>query len=180
MNIFYLDEDPVICAQQHCDSHVTKMCVEYAQLLSTAFREHTRKSVSDELGIYKPSFYNHPSCVWVRTYYGGYEYLLKLFEALLKEYTFRYNKVHSAEYLLEPLSNIPEGLHKSIKSTTFHPPICAMDSEYLRDHNNNPVIGYPARTDHSKISSIYSYRHYYREGKKHLLHYSFRKRPEWL
>jgi hypothetical protein len=32
MNIFYLDEDPKICAQYHCDKHVVKMIIEYAQL----------------------------------------------------------------------------------------------------------------------------------------------------
>ena len=38
MNIFYLNKDPKICAEQHCDKHVVKMIVEYAQLLSTAHR----------------------------------------------------------------------------------------------------------------------------------------------
>ena len=38
MNIFYLDPDPIACAEQHCDAHASKMCVEYAQLLSTAHR----------------------------------------------------------------------------------------------------------------------------------------------
>ena len=40
MNIFYLSDDPQICAEQHCDKHVVKMCIEYAQLLSTAHRVH--------------------------------------------------------------------------------------------------------------------------------------------
>ena len=38
MNIFYLHNDPKICAEQHVDKHVVKMIVEYAQLLSTAHR----------------------------------------------------------------------------------------------------------------------------------------------
>ena len=38
MNIFYLSDDPQLCAEQHCDKHVVKMCIEYAQLLSTAHR----------------------------------------------------------------------------------------------------------------------------------------------
>ena len=37
MNIFYINEDPKIASLEHCDKHV-KMCVEYAQLLSTAHR----------------------------------------------------------------------------------------------------------------------------------------------
>ena len=40
MNIFFLDPDPVVSAQQHCDKHVTKMVLEYGQLLSTAHRYH--------------------------------------------------------------------------------------------------------------------------------------------
>ena len=38
MNVFYLHRDPNICAQMHCDKHVVKMCIEYAQLMSTAHR----------------------------------------------------------------------------------------------------------------------------------------------
>ena len=38
MNIFYINEDPKIASIEHCDKHSVKMCVEYAQLLSTAHR----------------------------------------------------------------------------------------------------------------------------------------------
>jgi len=38
MNIFYLSPDPKLCAEMHLDKHVTKMVIEYAQLLSTAHR----------------------------------------------------------------------------------------------------------------------------------------------
>ena len=38
MNIFYLHSDPRTCAEYHCDKHVVKMILEYAQLLSTAHR----------------------------------------------------------------------------------------------------------------------------------------------
>ena len=38
MNIFYLNEDPRIAAEEHCDKHVCKMTIEYCQLLSTAHR----------------------------------------------------------------------------------------------------------------------------------------------
>ena len=38
MNIFYLHENPKICAEMHLDKHASKMCIEYAQLLSTAHR----------------------------------------------------------------------------------------------------------------------------------------------
>ena len=38
MNIFYLDTNPALCAEYHCDKHVVKMIIEYAQMLSTAHR----------------------------------------------------------------------------------------------------------------------------------------------
>ena len=38
MNIFYLDKDPITCAEMHVDKHCVKMILEYAQLLSTAHR----------------------------------------------------------------------------------------------------------------------------------------------
>ena len=38
MNIFYLDNHTHRCAKQHCDKHVVKMIIEYAQLMSTAHR----------------------------------------------------------------------------------------------------------------------------------------------
>ena len=38
MNIFYLHKDPVESAKLHCDKHVCKMIIEYAQMLSTAHR----------------------------------------------------------------------------------------------------------------------------------------------
>ena len=37
MNIFYVDSDPVIAAQQLVDKHVVKMPLETAQLLCSAF-----------------------------------------------------------------------------------------------------------------------------------------------
>lgn len=40
MNIFVLSPDPLVAAEQHCDKHVVKMIIEYAQLLSTAHRLH--------------------------------------------------------------------------------------------------------------------------------------------
>ena len=36
MNIFLLHENPTICAEMHCDKHVVKMVIEYAQLMSSA------------------------------------------------------------------------------------------------------------------------------------------------
>ena len=84
MNIFYLSPDEMVAAQMHCDSHCSKMIIEYAQLMSTAHRVldgeeyygrtknnrrikrwlHPDADLEDTL--YKASHINHPSGIWVR------------------------------------------------------------------------------------------------------------------
>ena len=50
MNIFgYLDKDPKRCAEMHCDKHVVKMILEYAQLLSTAHRVRSWTETSGQI-----------------------------------------------------------------------------------------------------------------------------------
>ena len=114
MNIFYLHEDPEISAKMHCDKHVVKMIIEYAQLMSTAHRildgdeyegktkigrrirrwKHPNKNIENT--IYKASHINHPSAVWARTSVANYVWLYNLFEKLCDEYTFRYGKTHAS------------------------------------------------------------------------------------
>lgn len=60
MNIFYLDKDPKLCAQYHCDKHVVKMILESAQLLCTAVNEAAGKEVAP----YKSTHVNHPCSIW--------------------------------------------------------------------------------------------------------------------
>lgn len=115
MNIFILDTDVKKNAQYHANSHVTKMVVEYCQLLSTACHLH---GVNVE-GMYKCTHKNHPSAVWVRESKQNYDYLLSLTEALLDEYTHRYGKVHASSRLI-PLfksvqNKIPTGCNKITK-----------------------------------------------------------------
>ena len=38
MNIFVLDENPIVAARMMCDKHVVKMIVESGQMLSTVHR----------------------------------------------------------------------------------------------------------------------------------------------
>ena len=104
MNIFYLHSDPQLCAEMHCDKHVCKMIVEYAQLLSTAHRVLDGEMYIDdssgrkikrwkhpdynfEANLYKASFVNHPSAVWVRESPWNYNWLEVLWYSLCDEYT---------------------------------------------------------------------------------------------
>ena len=127
MNIFVLNIDPVIAAQEQCDKHVVKMIVESAQMLSTAHRvldgklyydlssngrKVTRYSLVNNNDImYKAVHINHPSTKWTYESITNYKWHYKHFVALCKEYTLRYGKVHMTETkLLELLATPPKNI----------------------------------------------------------------------
>jgi hypothetical protein len=89
----------------HCDAHVRKMILEYAQMLCSAHHVCGRFKNKN---LYKIAFKNNPCTVWARTTSGNYLWLYTLFINLCKEYTFRFGKVHSSQKQLEKcLSFIP-------------------------------------------------------------------------
>lgn len=119
MNIFYLDSSPRKAAQYHCDKHVVKMILEYAQLLSTAHRVLDGNNVGgkwvhptlDDV-LYKATHVNHPSSIWVREGWFNYMWLYDLFLNLGSEYAARYGKIHATSTKLENVlktapNNIP-------------------------------------------------------------------------
>ena len=127
MNIFFLDNDPVVAAQMQCNKHVVKMILEYAQLLSTAHRicdgtqyvelnktgkmriKRWRLSDSRESVLYKATHVNHPSNIWARESKQNYQWLYKHFCALCDEYTHRYKKTHETDRKLRAvLAQVPQ------------------------------------------------------------------------
>jgi len=156
MNIFYLDRDPAKCAAMHCDKHVVKMILEYAQLLSTAHHEIDGEPSID---CYKPTHKNHPSAVWVRESRSNYQWLYQLLDNLLVEYTFRYGKVHKTESsgIFQNLSKIPYELPGG-KFT--EPPQCMPDD--CKD--DDPVV---------------AYRNYYVREKSYMARWKNTKSPAW-
>ena len=135
MNIFILDNDPVIAAQQQCDKHVVKMIVESGQMLSTAHRmldgvveRRPSKSgkttvnyykLNDEREdiIYKAVHFNHPCSIWTRESCCNYSWHYEHFIALCEEYTYRYGKVHSTDTKLrKELKQVPTNI--SVKHMT--------------------------------------------------------------
>lgn len=157
MNIFYLDNDPKIAAQYHCDKHVIKMILESGQLLSTAHRV-LDPDVSFE-DLYKETHVNHPSAIWVRQGVENYQWVYDLMIYLNEEKHFRYGSgdhltvTKLRDFLKNPPKNIPSG------STEL---ILAMPEQYQTD---DPVE---------------SYRNYYRESKQHLHHWKKRGEPSWI
>jgi hypothetical protein len=177
MNIFYLDKDPKICAEMHVDKHCVKMILEYAQLLSTAHRvldgtQLTRLSktgrkqtafvLSDdrELVLYTSTHINHPSAIWVRQSEQNYRWLFGLFCELLKEYTYRYGRLHACERLVTTLGRPPKNIDME---TRFTEPTPAMPDDYK-------VAG----------DSIASYHNYYLGDKTRMFAWKNRPVPKWV
>lgn len=129
MNIFILNNDPVLAAQEQCDKHVVKMIVESAQMLSTVHRmlDGTMERRPSKSGamlqywklhddrediVYKACHFNHPSTIWTRESKANYDWHYKHFIGLCDEYTYRYGKVHSTDtklrkHLVHAPNNIP-------------------------------------------------------------------------
>ena len=176
MNIFYLSSDPVECAKMHCDKHVVKMIIEYAQLLCTAHRiidgelyigktktgrnvKRWRLKGTREDTLYLASHVNHPSAVWTRMSMKNYMWLFKLFAACCDEYTYRYGKVHMTD--------------EKLRRVLRHPP------------NNIPLTELTempqAMPDHCKMSSpIDAYRNYYIQEKRGFARWTNREMPQWF
>jgi hypothetical protein len=185
MNIFYLDPDPKICAQMHLDKHVTKMIIEYAQLMSTAHRvldgeEYTgltangrrikrwRMNDDREQQLMKASHINHPSGIWCRENSSNYSWLYKMWSHLLSEYTHRYGKMHACGRLKDVLKNTP----KNIVEGNFYAPTPAMPVE-VKIELANPIAG-------RKYDVLKSYHNYYILNKAHFAKWTKREVPTWF
>ena len=150
MNIFYLDQDIEKCAQYHCDKHVVKMIIEYAQILSSVCRLK-----GFQIG-YKLTHKNHPCVKWAMESTGNWLYLQKLAMALCREYTHRYKKIHKTQMIIACLY-LPYLPYKE-----FSQPIQAMPDKYKSN------------------DSIQSYRQYYINEKVRFAKWTNRQIPDWF
>lgn len=162
MNIFCLDENPVIAAQYHCDKHCCKLILESAQLLCTAF--HLQ-------GIdapYRKTHENHPSSIWTRKTRGNFEWLVDHSDALAKEYTFRYGKIHKTS---EIISWIKQNKHR-----------LNFDSDQLTDFAIaiSPTQTCRQHPEFDKVSTVEKYRLYYLFEKAPFCKWTKREVPDWF
>ena len=153
MNIFYLDENPVIASQYHLDKHIVKMPLETAQILCTI---HWTKGKE---APYKPTHLKHPCTLWVGESIKNYDWVCELGIALCKEYTYRYGKVHKCEEIINwCIINKPDLSNQDTKGYAL-----AMPDEYKVEGN-----------------VVQSYRNYYIHGKAHLHSWKKREKPTWI
>ncbi len=179
MNFFMLHRNPHKSAAMHLDKHVVKMSIEYPQMLSTAHRildgtmylgktknNHNIKrwrhfDPEMEQMLYKASHINHPTSVWARDSAENYTYLYDTWIELLREYTYRYGKIHlSGKKLAIPLAeaprNIPELPYAEPPPAMKAFPQCIVEGD-----------------------SVQSYRNYYRVAKSDFATWKKRPVPRW-
>ena len=152
MNIFWLDANLKRAAKYHCDKHVCKQILEYAQLLCSAHWMTGGKAP------YKKTHVNHPCSIWTRHNLANYNKLVKLALFLCKEYTRRYGKIHKTEQVIlwckinKP--RLPRG-----RSTI--PPQCMPD-------------------DYKCSNVIKAYRRFYRFEKYKFAKWKYSEKPGWF
>lgn len=177
MNIFYLDQDPKICAYYHCDRHVHKMVSEYSQILSTAIRVMFGKPMFNEKGKiieYELNLFNnrilkhtheHSPCVkWVMYSLENYKWLLELLRCLhnVYEQVFGRRHLYYSNGLINLFSILPISVSKEFLLNEFTEPpkvvsdICKLDT------------------------TIESYRLLYMTEKRNIVKYKNRPFPEWF
>ena len=153
MNIFILDEDPVIAAQMQCNKHVVKMPTESLQMLST---------IADHLGCenvpFKPVMLNHPCTIWARESKQNFSFLLTHTAALCAEYTVRYGKTHKVQKLLLSHNDIWDSTYKDLPDIGLTPFAVAISE----DMNCRKIEGF------NDMSIVEKYRNYYLEDKWHI------------
>ena len=157
MNIFFLHFDAKTCVQLYVDKHVLKMIIETLQLLC-GVHHMTMTQTSTYKPKYKLTHKNHPCAKWTRASLSNYKWLCELGIELCKEYTFRYEKIHKCQSIIEDLTeNLP-----NIIDIGFLSPYQAMPDMY-RDED-----------------PIEAYKQYYIFEKNHIHKWKKRKIPDFI
>jgi hypothetical protein len=114
MNIFFSSSSPQVAAWNLDNKRVVKMVLESCQLLSNSMYARGLESP------YGPTHEHHPCSLAVQYELMNYNWLLFHFQALLKEYTFRYGKTHKCEFYLQLFKeNPPDGTMSKENKLSF-------------------------------------------------------------
>jgi hypothetical protein len=135
------------------------MVLEYAQLLCTAHRCLDKPGTQYEAELYAPVNMNHPCALWVRKRSSNYYYLWRLFCAVAREYTYRFNRIHDSFYKFSRVLGTRP--HRIERNNTLSPFAQAMPE------------------DCRQSNALEAYRKYYRTHKRHLAKWTNRPKPEW-
>ena len=184
MNLFYLDDDLETCVRYHMDSHVQKIPLEVAQMMSSniwvdhifaqpmprALTKEETKFFNEEVLKYKkqkkdltftcywPAYTNHPCTIWMRTSTENWYWSFCYANELDLERVYRGSaKSHRSVQLINKF--LPEPQHIPVGKMTT--PAAAV--------GDSPIFD----------SVVETYRYYYIHYKSHLAAWKNREVPFW-
>ena len=153
MNIFVLDSDIVKSSEYLVDKHLVKQILEHCQILCTVHHVYNTLNIP-----YRKTHVNHPCTIWVRESLSNYNWLVDYTQAMLSEYTYRYEKIHACQKVIDwARKNI-----LPIEDKGLTPFALAMPEQYKNK------------------SAVTSYRNYYIGEKHTLFSWKKRKKPYWI
>ena len=160
MQLFILDYDPEKVPGMLCDVHVRKMCLETAQILSSAIRLQGKELPRD---LPKPYNLNHPVIRALDTA-QKINWTVLFNTALHREYCRRFEKKHAYNELT--------GIYQAMLLR----PGVSIDQEgwtFARDFKDVTI---------TEPDIVLAYREYYRHKRKRIRnwHYTRTEPPDWL
>lgn len=162
MNIFVLDNDPLISARMMDCQRVPKMCVESAQMMACAVIEWG--ATPDEMPLtqkgtpYSGGYKHHPCSRWASECLENFIWLSRHALELCLEYHRRFNKRHSCHDPIIKMYGL--GLKYIEECGEMTPFAQAMPDEYKDD------------------DAVKAYREYYKS--KDNVHYRHTQAPHWF
>ena len=154
MNIFILDENIETNVKYYMDCHVSKMVLETAQLLCSAFYFCDNNNYIPPYKLIRNK--NHICARWTRESLSNWLYLKELGLKIGKEYEYRYDKIHVSELVIRSLP-IP-----NLEDKGLTPFVNCMKPQYIICDD-----------------VIINYRNYYVGDKIHLAKWTKREKPFW-
>jgi len=142
MNIFILDESPIISAQMQCDKHIVKMPLETAQMLCSVWHRYgqgDRVPLNASGTPYKEAHKKHPCTLWAGDDARNYDWLWQHGMELCFEFTRRFNNIHRCQQVIMniEIDNCEFEFDNMSRQGTPHPQ--CMPDEYKC---NDPVLAY--------------------------------------
>ncbi len=164
MNIFFVNNDAKLCAQELPDIYTGskskggKMIIESCQMLANAYPSLESAPLTQKGEVRKHSYLHHPCSKWVLGSLSHFQWLLDHALAMVEEKQFRGGKLHFSSCFLDWCKYNPPNL---TDNGWIDPPACMPEEFILGDSQR-------------------SYRTYLIKGKRHLsFTWTGRQAPEW-
>jgi hypothetical protein len=132
MNIFAIDQNPRVSAQQLPDKYTTKMPVEMCQMVSIIYSKwyhnwgEVYKADGTPYDTKKGAFRNHPCTIWLSKSYKNLAWGITHGLSLTEEYYIRYGKVHSCSKTLFEAKKL---FHRKVRKSIL---IYSMAEDFVR------------------------------------------------